>query len=322
VLNASTYTGSPQTSVPSKPKSGGSNSIIKTVLACVLSVLATLLVVGVFLFCRRARRRRKQAAKESFTPYVGGTGSSRKLNRSGTDPYENQSSPYGTRLDLIASGEGSRTVAPIFTDTSRSVESPIDLSPVDISDPRHLMLGTTSPRSSANQSFPSPVSPPRSPNRGRHAFLPETSRHSSLDPLLTLSGSNAALSSPVGVETYHSATGGTVSTHRPLMLHDPLMGMPYEQEGEHDGDVPDLKREVLALGEASGSTGTASRRPPTAQRRRRDDSLEYVVHRDAGRVLELPPRYEELTWDEDDGEGGTRPPAHTAQGGSEGTHTR
>jgi hypothetical protein len=27
--------------------------------------------------------------------------------------------------------------------------------------------------------------------------------------------------------------------------------------------------------------------------------MEYMVHRDAGRVRELPPRYEELNWEEE-----------------------
>jgi len=90
------------------------------------------------------------------------------------------------------------------------------------------------------------------------------------------------------------------------MLHDRDMGMPFEEEEE---DMPDLKRETLAMGEsqiAGPGPGTAGRRGQP-RRRQRDVEMEYVVHRDAGRVrnetnegrrvLELPPRYEELNWE-------------------------
>lgn len=78
--------------------------------------------------------------------------------------------------------------------------------------------------------------------------------------------------------------------------------------------MSDLKRETLAYvqGGPSGGQGAGAGRPsnsaPTARARRRrteDAEMEYVVHRDAGRlerprpnVLELPPRYEEVNWDE------------------------
>lgn len=107
------------------------------------------------------------------------------------------------------------------------------------------------------------------------------------------------------------------------------MGLPYEDDAEvgAEDDLPDLKRETLAMGEST-PTGTSisagSRRPGPAQRRRRDreEGMDYVVHRDAGRVrnsteegrrvFELPPRYDELNWEEGEGErsatpdGGTR----------------
>lgn len=89
------------------------------------------------------------------------------------------------------------------------------------------------------------------------------------------------------------------------------MGLPFEGE-EEEGDVSELKRETLAMGESSGSTGVPTPRrqgtAPPRRRRDRDEGMDYVVHRDAGRVrnepddgrrvLELPPRYEELNWEE------------------------
>jgi hypothetical protein len=117
----------------------------------------------------------------------------------------------------------------------------------------------------------------------------------------------------------------SISTHRPLMLHD-RTGLPDDELDEDD--VPDLKRDTLNClsnrpgpsgGEVGGgnamigATGVgAGRNEPVPPRRRRTDDreTEYVVHRDAGRVdagtggqvsgprvLELPPRYEELDWE-------------------------
>lgn len=96
----------------------------------------------------------------------------------------------------------------------------------------------------------------------------------------------------------------------PLVLHDSTAADGDSEEGEEargSEDITNLKRDTLAFldtprrGEASGSS-----RP---RRRRTDDDGAILVHRDAGRltaprrgapVLELPPRYEELDWDDDD----------------------
>lgn len=56
-----------------------------------------------------------------------------------------------------------------------------------------------------------------------------------------------------------------------------------------DGDVTDLKLETIAQFDRGAGP---------SRRRQEEDDMEIVVHRDAGRVRELPPRYEELKWEE------------------------
>lgn len=101
-----------------------------------------------------------------------------------------------------------------------------------------------------------------------------------------------------------------------------------EDADDDDDDVPELKRDTLAyLGDPSApgpgplpSRGlslstltTPTSAVPTGRRRRRrsDHEMEYVVHRDAGRLggsrsattnrVDLPPRYEEVNWEEEEG---------------------
>ncbi|KAL1409863.1 hypothetical protein Q8F55_003862 [Vanrija albida] len=109
---------------------------------------------------------------------------------------------------------------------------------------------------------------------------------------------------------------------RGLQLHDPGQGS--DDMGNAGADaLAELKRDTLAaLGGQPGSpTGAAPPAGPSARRRRERERGEatYLVHRDAGRVLgsgprrprnvlELPPRYEELTWDEDADADAERPP--------------
>ncbi|WVQ70565.1 hypothetical protein IAR50_000084 [Cryptococcus sp. DSM 104548] len=110
----------------------------------------------------------------------------------------------------------------------------------------------------------------------------------------------------------------------PLVLHDPTArDVDLSTEGGEDAeDVTDLKRETLAttshqpqirLRTAQSRQGSAGSGPPsaTARRRRQEErEVEFMVHRDAGRVvapggaaanvLELPPRYEEVQWTEEE----------------------
>ena len=270
----------------------GPSSVIKTVLACVFSIFVTLLMVGLFLFCYRARRRRRAAADLSTTKYPSG-GSLGKLTRAGADPYSYDQSPSDHPLDLIASRDH-RNGAEMLTNIDR-VGSPAESSPAHTVDSRRRMFEQNSSTVGSHDPFSSPTSP----THGRHAFPPtEFARQSSTDPLLA--GSRGGFNTPGGTDTY---TSTNLSSHRPLMLHDRHTDMPFEEDEE---DMSDLKRETLAMGEVQAGPGPSARRGPP-RRRQRDEELEYVVHRDAGRVrnepeesrrvLELPPRYEELNWE-------------------------
>jgi hypothetical protein len=296
---------------------GGGSTLVRTILACVLSVLGTLLVVGIFLFCRRTRRRRRETVP--ITKYPLGDGSAGKLTRASADQYGVEPHAQDMPLDLIASRDGARSVAPILTNTAGHVDSPIELSPVDTVDSRRRMMEgmgpshTADPRSGTLTSYNDSIT---SPTRTLPPFAEELRRQSSLDPLISRSGTMSPLYSPAGGETYNSGTTA-LSASRPLMLHDRTDGLPYERadrgldQDDEEEDLPELKRETLAMGEGSAGPGPAGRRPAgpgQVRRRRRDEELEYVVHRDAGRVrppqrdegrrvLELPPRYEELDWE-------------------------
>jgi len=101
------------------------------------------------------------------------------------------------------------------------------------------------------------------------------------------------------------------STPARLILHSrsELVG---DDEGKED--IPELKREILGLDDAegvqSGPSGRSTSASTSAGRRRRQPETEYVVHRDAGRVseraeepeerrrVELPPRYNDVNWQE------------------------
>ncbi|WOO78788.1 uncharacterized protein LOC62_02G002326 [Vanrija pseudolonga] len=90
---------------------------------------------------------------------------------------------------------------------------------------------------------------------------------------------------------------------RGLQLHDP------EEAGSEA--LGQLKRDTLAALDGQPGSPTAPVPGPSLPRRRRErGEATYLVHRDAGRVLggprrprnvlELPPRYEELNWDEEE----------------------
>lgn len=128
-------------------------------------------------------------------------------------------------------------------------------------------------------------------------------RQSSQEALLSHATPTSTLRSQTASPALRSATTRRLG----LTLHD----------HEHDHDTfgeeeesSDLKRETLAaLDTQPGSShannggnfngnGSGNRR----QRQRRDDiEMEYVVHRDGGRArVELPPRYDEVQWEERD----------------------
>lgn len=138
---------------------------------------------------------------------------------------------------------------------------------------------------------------------------------------------------PLAHTPAESTTG--IARRGPLVLHDPT-GADHDSDEEEANpvNVAEFKRETLAhLGSAPSSpTIGASGQPVPPPRRRRSQPAEYVVHRDAGRVagtgpssrrvFELPPRYEELMWDDEDESPagtvapGTRTGTPSATGGS------
>jgi hypothetical protein len=70
-----------------------------------------------------------------------------------------------------------------------------------------------------------------------------------------------------------------------------LLSSPTQSRPPGDSDVTDLKLETIAQFDRDGNRMAGSSR-------QHEEEMEYVVHRDAGRVRELPPRYEELKWEE------------------------
>lgn len=341
-----------------------------------LSVLGTLALVILFIVFRRIRRRRALAAHAA--PFPADLGS-RKSKR----PFDGRISP-DTQLDLISGGPPvDRRLSRIDTGRAGS-EGSGELSPSG-SDPfrdtPHEQRGFFPPPAGggprintlSQSSTMTPLSSPLSPTRYRDDLVGAAGagdagaiRHPSQEALLRQHGYDSPQRSSL-TDTYslgHS-TVPTVSTHRPLRLHDRTFGLGFpDDEDDRDGgaaedDVPELKRDILALGEASGSgsgqtgavpegtamspvgppsgnaslppgvgagdiaamAGTGSLNSGRRRRARPDDrELEYMVHRDAGRlavgtappggerrVLELPPRYEELDWERErereDGQG-------------------
>ncbi|GFZ48211.1 hypothetical protein JCM24511_05959 [Saitozyma sp. JCM 24511] len=329
--STSTATVVPDDGSGTQPVPGGISGSAKTAIACALSVVVTLVVVGVGFFFCRVRRRRRAAALAAPFPINSGKGAS-----------GNEMSPSDTPLDLIASRDGSRSLAPINTSLpsgagaagQRSATSPTSSSDPfgDETPSRTLLSSRTGTLDDTMQS--SPISPIRGRHRDEILRSTAMGRHESQEALLR---HGSTISSPL--DAYNGGGTGTfpslpsISTHRPLMLHDRTLGLP-DEENEEPEDLADLKRETLAYlgqGQHSGSSrgagagaGAEGEAIPMqnrqggggggaggqGRRRRTDDrEMEYVVHRDAGRVdatqqggqaprvLELPPRYEELDWD-------------------------
>ena len=287
----------------------------RTAIACVLSIVGTLALVAVWYLVRRIRRRRHAAAVA--TPY---TAAKTSAQESGYDS-RSHGAPDGTtetQLDLIASREGHRILPPIIT--QRGTGSPIGTSSPSDADPFSDYSGTgpilgpgrsiLGPSRSAT--YDSSASPSSTIHDPRGVFM---TRNPSRDALLSRGTSSYA---PSPVETTQTTTSMGRSP-LPLMLHDRSMGRGDEIGlGAEDDEMTDLKRDTLAyLGDSAqpGSSRGLRGQPSSAsapagrRRRREEEEMEYMVHRDAGRVLdrnptengarvlELPPRYEELDWD-------------------------
>nr|XP_031860244.1 uncharacterized protein CI109_004376 [Kwoniella shandongensis]KAA5527316.1 hypothetical protein CI109_004376 [Kwoniella shandongensis] len=347
-----TASGSPtQEPTPGQDNSGAhssSNPLVRTVVAVVCSVIGTLVLVGLIFLCRRARNRRAAAHEGSHgkgnAPFGLFTGRNGQQAAKTVD-----SSPSGTDapLDLVGSRDGHGQMTPLVLDERHHTGSP-STSPVDYRDPfrdsnKQPFLGGPS-RSSTMDGFN--TSSPISPARDRENFhTPGLGRNGSQDLLLPLGGSVGMLPDLPQLSTIDLGTGfgsgsgagtmlgGGVSTWQsssrgggagPLVLHN---GSARDDRSDEDGegtDMSDLKRDTLAHfgGSATSSlppgAGAPSIMTTSTGRRRRNQTqpgateLEYMVHRDAGRVvppqrsetattvLELPPRYEELRWTEEE----------------------
>ncbi|KAK4688625.1 hypothetical protein P7C73_g1489, partial [Tremellales sp. Uapishka_1] len=251
----------------------GHAGLIRTVVACVLSILGTLLVVLGFVLCWRLRKRRREAAA-SGQPFMSG-GIRGLLRSKNPQPQPITDSP----LDLI------------LTTTRSRVRSRSDLA----------NIVTTDPFSDGPIHLDSPVD--RQPATALSPLRSEgMTRQSSRDELLSYgrrSNSNSRSQSRLSSPILGTTSPTWASTHGPLMLHE-----------DEDTNISDLKRDTLA------STEPSSSRPPTVstmgRRRREEQQQSYVVHRDAGRVeprtrgqaeqrvVELPPRYEELDWENEE----------------------
>lgn len=321
---------------------------VGTIIACVLSVLATLVIVGLCFCCCRIRRGRRAAA--ALTAY-------RDPNpKRGLPPSESE-----LPLDLISSRSDQHytphQLAPLDTSPTllnRAQTSPTTSDPFrDTPHDRYRSL----PRIDALRGERSEVTSPTalgtgtvaSPGGWTRQASQEALLHSSLTSPVTASGS-AGSGFGMGINTgsypYPSYPSLSRTAGLGMGTHDTaesLREMHERERQQRERDLPDLKRDVIAfLGDAPGGRAGAgtgagagmasgSGGPGRAGRRVEDDDvdndsdLQYVVHRDAGRprvqrVMELPPRYEELNWD---GEGVAPGTSGEVMGGTgSGAHER
>lgn len=284
-------------STPNQPAQKGQSNLVRIVLACVISIVGTLVLVLAFWFYRRWKRSRDTAG-------------SLPGKKGRVDPFDpnirDSTMTADTQLDLL--GRDGRSLR---LDTTGDTITTSPTSPI-----HRLAGGTGSGPSSPNDPFSTPIearqfsSYPYPPAQGpsRSSTLDNMSPMGMGSTLGRQSSQEALLSHGTFTPTMRSATS------RRLALHHDL-----EEGGEESSD---LKRETLAAlegGSGVAAAAAAGRQSPgpsgalalgrgatptgTARSRRRaEDEIEteYVVHRDAGRVdrVELPPRYDEVQWDE------------------------
>nr|XP_018259985.1 uncharacterized protein I303_08057 [Kwoniella dejecticola CBS 10117]OBR82143.1 hypothetical protein I303_08057 [Kwoniella dejecticola CBS 10117] len=341
-------------------------SPIKTVVACVLSIVATLVIVGILFMCRRARNRRRAAAAEGLGGVGVSVGRNKRNSKIKTKTVDPLNEDTETPLDLIesrnsgsvaAAGQGGQPrLSPLVlgedthnynyhNDSSRGQSTPISpLNPFDDTPSKQPFLPGPSRSTTLDGGTDTWSSLPVSPMRGTGNPM---TRHSSQDALLPLTPMDTFTSTPrdtmspvgmgtvAGTGTWPSSQGrnntemgtGTYLSSRsggplPLQLHDGY-------QNEEDEDISDLKRDTIAyLGEGGSSNTHAHRQrqnvvspsvasaPPGRRRRperqqREEQEMEFRIHRDAGRiqpdeheraqsnVMELPPRYDEVNWEEE-----------------------
>lgn len=337
----------PTASGDSSPTSGSKGANwTGVIIACVLSGLGTLIIVLLLWFCCSVRRKRKTARKEGRpTPSVLNVATFGRLDqkRSAREHSgEAQLDLMNHFDDTMSDGtpppsrNSRRPIRPISGATSMS---PSD----DMYRDRpyaytiHGSVGGSRPSTMYDEGpyppravtmydephYPnvySPTSPLASPIR-RDGSLDRISefradlmgRQSSIDGLVSYP---PIAHTPTPMETL----GGRPRTQ--LIIHDRM-----DESDDEAAHLTDLKRETLAFLDSHpsspaspvgpGPSNTTPTREPS-QRHNDDDVTEYVVHRDAGRiagegpgpsrrVLELPPRYEELNWEAAEGDGPAAP---------------
>ncbi|KAL7422712.1 hypothetical protein Q5752_002003 [Cryptotrichosporon argae] len=316
------------------------------IVACVFSVVGTLAIVGALWFCCRVRRRRRLAAA------AGGSAGIR-LGRAKAEPHAIETD---TELDLV----GVPDAAPTWhtpAAAGRPVLAPLaDTQPAFTASPSPTSPGSARPHFTHEPSIDSYASPISPVHPGLSGAL---DRHESMDALLPHTGTGTGSGSPVGsgstaMSRVGSALGGTYDHASPLARRPrgPLV-LHTARDGDGDGDdddvdadgeqdIAELKRDTLAyLGASTGPSGAAGAERERRRRRQEQEEMSYVVHRDAGRVrpsvpqqrvMELPPRYEELDWDAErerereggrDDEGEDSPGAHgVTRGGPDAPETQ
>ncbi|KAK8850369.1 hypothetical protein IAR55_004287 [Kwoniella newhampshirensis] len=319
-----------------------SNPVVRTAVAVVCSVVGTLVIVGLVIFCRRKRIRRRgsgQGQASSGGPFgVFTDRNGRKV------PKTIESSPSGSEapLDLIASRGEDRRLTPLILGEGNQAASP-SASPIDQRDPfrdqnkLHLLSGPSRSTTFDSEAFSSPVSPVRGRdeptmirNSSQDALLPRMAGGALLPEVPESSSLNLGHHYDSGTGTWSGGGGSTWQSSArvgggPLMLHDASARDEDMNQDRGEGtDISDLKRDTIAHFAGGGPSTSLPRSAdapsiasaPPARRRRaqaqaRDTEMEYMVHQDAGRVvppqpgdtanvLELPPRYEELNWTEEE----------------------
>ncbi|WVR08461.1 hypothetical protein IAU60_005516 [Kwoniella sp. DSM 27419] len=307
--SAEVPTGPVGDSDPSDTQGGSGGSLTRTVVASVCSILGTLVIVGLLFMCRRARVRRRRPEITAF--------------HSKPKAVDQMTVMSDTPLDLVQSHDespgGAPNLTPLAMDGLHMTSSP-PRSPNDPFGDQHVKtpFGPGPSRSTTVDS--TLVSPVRA--------SPMT-RHPSHDALLPFVAYDRRSPPPTGQERGTGTWTGTLpgpgsGTYRsqhtsrgPLTLHDG--GTFATDMAAENVQVPDLKRETVAfLGNQDGSAhrrqGPSNPQGHPGRRRRPQESdeteMEYIMHRDAGRVapgerdqgrtvLELPPRYDEVDWEEE-----------------------
>ena len=306
-VTATGSTDTPTSTSPSDQETSASSSsskgssVARTVIACVISVLGTLIIIGLLVFCYRIRRKRRLAAQDADC----GSGSPRKPSRAGTANTKFDSdSQYP--MDLVSSPD--RGEVPEYTPTA-GPSSPLRTRPsFPWYNPDH-----------APQLRPALTLDPSAPIRGFEPGTITTGTYSSpISPMGTTIFAGASAESSQDALLQKSNLQSPLRTNPPslpirrstaLQLHNRENSESVDSE-ENAEELADLKLETLAAVEGGqGEPGTPSRE--RRRRRPRDDGAEteYVVHRDAGRVpgprqetprrrVELPPRYDQLELEE------------------------